>query len=56
MVFPVFIILNFIDMEIRINPNREELALHREKLCFMAWNISTDYRVSKGLRVERNPG
>ena len=42
--------------EIRINPNREELALHREKFYFRAWNISTDHRISKGVRVESKSG
>ena len=43
-------------MEIRINFHTEELALHREKLCFRTLNISSDYRISKGIKVKSKPG
>ena len=39
-------------MEISINPNREALAFHREKL-FQGLDIYTDYKVSKVARIER---
>ena len=46
-------LMYLVDMEIRINPSREELAFHRKNFCFRAWNISKITGSQRGHCVEQ---